>query len=340
MSSHKEIAVLAAAVGTFLFMTSYVRAVDVHLAWDAPTTDDGTPPRELAGYKLYYGWASRLYNFVIDVGNRTTYMLSGLEAGRQYYFSVVAYDHALNESPLSEELSAIIPAGPGSDGTDSEGDVLPEDDETATYGTDPLSANPTSTPIPAANDWTNYWVSLTMRSDDDGAIGVMFRYQDPDNHYRFSWHSDGVYGRLIKCYNGAFTLLAEHAIPYVPGQPYQVDIVADGETLEVSFEGTPIFSVIDSDLNAGSIGLYTWFSDGSSFDDILVQDLHTNAVLLLDDFNGDDFTSWTIVDEGTWMAPSAWSVSDRALRQSSKIYSEATDPTDIANHGTYALYTR
>jgi hypothetical protein len=83
MSSHKEIAVLAAAVGTFLSMTSYVLAVEIHLAWDAPTTANGTPPQELAGYKLYYSRSSRLYNFAIDVGNRTTYTLSGLRAGRQ-----------------------------------------------------------------------------------------------------------------------------------------------------------------------------------------------------------------------------------------------------------------
>jgi hypothetical protein len=109
----------------------------------------------------------------------------------------------------------------------------------------------------------------------------------------------------------------------VPGWPIQVEIIADG-----------------ADLSEGSIGLYTWFSDGGSFDDILVKDLDTDGVLLWDDFNHDNFANWTIVDEGTCMAPSAWSVSNGTLLQSSKIYSEVTDPADLANYGTYALYTR
>jgi Bacterial TSP3 repeat/Fibronectin type III domain len=397
MPSHRVLVGPSAVVSIFLLMTSYVWAVEIHLAWDAPTTADATPPQGLTGYKLYYGRTSRLYDFVIDVGNRTTYTLSGLKAGQQYYFSVVAYDHSLDESPLSEEVSTITAAGPAAEDTDSDGDGLLDADEMAIYGTDPFAADTdgdgledayevsfwadawdtdydgdgdgvinlldfdtdndgfsdgfeyrqssdpsdsTSTPTPASSSWTNYWVTLTMRSEGDGATGVMFRYQDPDNYYRFSSHSDGGHGRLIKRHNGAFTLLAESAIPFVPALPYQVDIVADGMTLEVSIDNTPIFSVVDSALSQGSIGLYAWFNEESSFDDILVEDLDTEEVLAWDDFENGNFTSWAVVDEGTQMAPSAWSVSDGALLQSSKIHSEATDPADIAHYGTYVRYTR
>src|SRR5690606_6786920 len=34
--------------------------------------------------------------------------------------------------------------------------------------------------------WTDYRLSVRLRSDDDDAIGVMFRYQDEDNYYRLS----------------------------------------------------------------------------------------------------------------------------------------------------------
>lgn len=363
MSSFKAILALAVAVYPTFLMTSAVQAADVQIAWDAPTTGDGSPPENLAGYKVYYGSTSQLYDFVIDVGNQTTYTLSGLRGGQQYFFSVVAYNNALNESPLSEEVGTLTPGDSASDDRDSDGDGLPDADELAIHGTDPfrwdtdgdgladgfessqgsdpLDPASTATAVSAVlNDWSNYSVRLTMRCHDDGAIGVMFRYQDSDNYYRFSWDSWSALVHLTKQHNGAFTLLAESPIPYVPGQFYQVDIVADGVTLQVSIEGTLIFSVVDSDIQAGSIGLYTWFSEASSFDDLVVQDLDTEAVLLWDDFTHDNLSSWTIVDEGTWMAPSAWSVSNGVLSQSSKIHSELTEPGDVSAYGTYAVYMR
>jgi Fibronectin type III domain/Bacterial TSP3 repeat/Domain of Unknown Function (DUF1080) len=363
MSFVKVILALVVAVYLTLLITSSVRAAEVHLAWDAPATADGTPLQDLAGYKVYYGSTSQLYDVVIDIGNQTTYTLSGLRAGHQYFFSVVAYDHSLNESPLSEEVGTMTPGDPASDDRDSDGDGLADADELAIHGTDPfrwdtdgdgladgfessqgsdpLDPTSTATALSAvSHDWSNYAVGLTMRSEDDGAAGVMFRYQDHDNYYRFSWDSERAWGQLTKRYHGAFTLLAESPIPYVPGQFYQVDIVADGVTLQVAIEGTLIFSVVDSDLQGGSIGLYTWLSEASSFDDVVVQDLDTEAVLLWDDFTRDNLSSWTIVDEGISMAPSAWSVSDGVLSQSSKIHSELAEPGDIAAYGTYALYMR
>jgi F5/8 type C domain/Fibronectin type III domain len=108
MSSLSVSVVLAVAVGTILFMTSYIRATEVELTWDAPTDlARGIPLQDLAGYKIYYGVASGLYDFVVDVGKETSAALSGLEAGQQYYFSIVAYDSSLNETRLSEEVETI-----------------------------------------------------------------------------------------------------------------------------------------------------------------------------------------------------------------------------------------
>src|SRR5262245_7650329 len=121
MSSHRIIVVLAAVVGTLVLIVSHVLAVDAHLAWEAPPTAGDTPPQEVAGYNIYYGLTSQLYDFVIDVGNTTAYTLSGLKPGQRYYFSVVAYDNSLNESLSSEEVSMTTAVGSTSDGMDSDG---------------------------------------------------------------------------------------------------------------------------------------------------------------------------------------------------------------------------
>jgi VCBS repeat-containing protein len=75
----------------------------IHLAWD-PVKH----PR-LAGYEIFYGQKSRIYPMSIDVGNQTTYTVTGLQEGQQYYFAVLAYDDAGNSSLFSQELLVRVP---------------------------------------------------------------------------------------------------------------------------------------------------------------------------------------------------------------------------------------
>ena len=76
------------------------------LEWDAPTTnEDGTPFTDLAGYKLYYGTASGVYDRSVDVGNVTAYDLTNLTKGQVYYLVVTAYNGSNTESVYSNEIN-------------------------------------------------------------------------------------------------------------------------------------------------------------------------------------------------------------------------------------------
>jgi hypothetical protein len=78
------------------------------LSWDVPTTNaDGTPLTDLAGFKVYYGNASRNYTTIIVVGNITTYVVSNLSPG-PHYFTVTAYNISGYESDYSIESSKTI----------------------------------------------------------------------------------------------------------------------------------------------------------------------------------------------------------------------------------------
>ena len=97
-------------------------AADVRLAWNA------SPEPDIAGYKIYYGTASRVYDWSIDAKKVTTFTVSGLADGRTYYFAVTAYDTSNLESTYSNEVStstcrySISPPGqsfPASGGTGS-----------------------------------------------------------------------------------------------------------------------------------------------------------------------------------------------------------------------------
>ena len=113
--------------------------------------------------------------------------------------------------------------------------------------------------------WTDYRLSLALGSDDDDAIGVMFRLQDNANYYRFSWDKQRNYRRLVKNVGGTFTLLAQDAVPYVQGQTYQLEIVAQGDLIEVWIDGALIFSVTDASLAQGTIAPYSWGNVGARF---------------------------------------------------------------------------
>jgi len=92
-----------------ILLSSSAFASEIKLAWDAPTTNaDGTPLTDLAGYKIYYGKASGVYEHSVDVGNVTTYKLKGLKGGETYYIAVVAYDTSNNESDYSNEVIGAI----------------------------------------------------------------------------------------------------------------------------------------------------------------------------------------------------------------------------------------
>ena len=69
------------------------------------------PPEEnVLGYKLYYGTTSRndvgfiQYDYVIDVGSVSSYVISDLEPETMYYFAITAYN-AVEEGEWCDEVS-------------------------------------------------------------------------------------------------------------------------------------------------------------------------------------------------------------------------------------------
>ncbi|MCA9374133.1 MAG: fibronectin type III domain-containing protein [Candidatus Gracilibacteria bacterium] len=89
----------------------------ITLTWDVATDNE-----LVAGYKVYYGTTPVTepgdeYEFEpVDVGNKITYEMTGLENGTTYYFAITAYDSSGNESPnYSVEASATPVHGAAGD---------------------------------------------------------------------------------------------------------------------------------------------------------------------------------------------------------------------------------
>lgn len=119
-------------------------------------------------------------------------------------------------------------------------------------------------------DWTDYRVDVRLRSDDDDAIGVLFRYTDRDNYYRFSMDRQRGYRRLIRKLDGTVTVLWEDDETYRTGRSYDFRIDCVGDRLEASLDGDPLFVVTDDAHPAGGVGLYCRANDAARFEHLRV----------------------------------------------------------------------
>ncbi|MDE3067237.1 MAG: immunoglobulin domain-containing protein [Verrucomicrobiota bacterium] len=83
--------------------TLALAAASVTLAWNPSTNSD------VAGYSIYYGVASHIYDNAISVGNVTNATISGLAGGVTYYFAAKASDTSGALSDFSNEASYAVP---------------------------------------------------------------------------------------------------------------------------------------------------------------------------------------------------------------------------------------
>jgi hypothetical protein len=96
------ISVLFSGVAIFIQVQAFA-VQSVNLAWDASSD------KNILGYAVYYGTASRQYTNVVVVGNVTSTTVSGLPENATCYFAVTARDALGLESEFSNEVSWFAP---------------------------------------------------------------------------------------------------------------------------------------------------------------------------------------------------------------------------------------
>ena len=95
---------LVALLGFLIFWSTFEEStVNVKLAWDP------SPDPRVNGYKIYYSRSNWEHATVIDVGNRTEYSVSGLDAGVIYSFAATAYSRNGDESSFSNVVKYPSP---------------------------------------------------------------------------------------------------------------------------------------------------------------------------------------------------------------------------------------
>jgi hypothetical protein len=187
----------------------------------------------------------------------------------------------------------------------------------------------------SALNWNDYSVEAILKSTDNDGIGLMFYYKDPGNYYKVDLDNERNFRKLFKMKNGVETTLATSAGAYAVGTDMTLKAkVRDGK-IAVTLNGADLFGTVsDSDLTGGTVAMYCWGSQSCFYEDVQVQPAGS---LLTDDFNDGNITGWTVVDEGTISAPSAWSVVRGEVQQTSNIYGPDVASVDHRK-GTFAYY--
>jgi hypothetical protein len=122
----------------------------------------------------------------------------------------------------------------------------------------------------AGMEWSSYRLRLRLRSSDNDGIGLVFRYQDSENHYVVYLHSQQAKRQLLRRVGGQETLLASNPFAYRVNDDYVVDIVARGDQFEVYLDSVLVLTAEDDALATGTIGFLSDANTGSRFDDVRV----------------------------------------------------------------------
>jgi len=158
----------------FVSLCSTAFASEISLGWD--------PEAGVAGYIVYYGTESGNYTNELDLGTNACVTINGLQPGLTYYFAISSYDTNDLQSPLSGEISYLVPgllvltpgANPG----------------------DPMILSFPETPgdwyeVQASPDlinWATFWVTYPATANDWVQVYIFNSLENSQEFYRLTMH--------------------------------------------------------------------------------------------------------------------------------------------------------
>ncbi|EIC28198.1 MULTISPECIES: LamG-like jellyroll fold domain-containing protein [Methylomicrobium] len=210
----------------------------INLAWDASTSSN------IGGYKVSYGTSSNKYTTTVDAGSKTTYSVSGLQDGTQYFFAVKAYDTAkTSESAYSNEINTTAPAATPA--------LTADFTASKTSGMAPLTVDFTPATTGTVTSWKwDFPSSYTPTVTNSSAKVTTVTYATPGT-YNVSLTVTGANGSATKTKPGFITVSGGTA----PVANFSATPTSGGAPLTVNF----------TDTSSGNITGRSWnFGDGST----------------------------------------------------------------------------
>lgn len=134
-----------------------------------------------------------------------------------------------------------------------------------------------------AHGWTNYAVETRVVTEDNDGLGILIHYVDDRNYYKLELDSEGIYDRspgngagalftLTRLRDGVEEILGQVPQRYTVGEAFTLRLEIQDQKLSAFIDGWEIFAyaIEDRTHTSGTFGLYSWGSEGVSFDDVTV----------------------------------------------------------------------
>jgi len=117
-------------------------------------------------------------------------------------------------------------------------------------------------------EWTDCQITVKFKANDDDGVGVLFRYQDEDHHYRFITVDDKANGgpfRRLQIIDGPrIATLAESRRGYTRGERHTIRVRLAGDDIRAWFDGEEL-ATRNSRYRNGRAGLLTYAENPISF---------------------------------------------------------------------------
>ena len=120
-------------------------------------------------------------------------------------------------------------------------------------------------------EWDDYRIAARMRSTTAGAIGLVFRYREALEHYRFVNDAAGSERRLVRVSGGVPSVVWSDASPFPAGTTAIVSVECVGDVITGYVNGVEVFRVADpAGPPAGRVGLLCAGDPEARFADVRV----------------------------------------------------------------------
>jgi hypothetical protein len=124
--------------------------------------------------------------------------------------------------------------------------------------------------------WTDYRFRLYLRRGAGEIVGIVFRFRDDNNHYR--WTLDNSYmHQLVRVVDGAQEILTKEKAVVNDEQDVLLTIEAVRDHLRGYLDGRPLFDLTDATFSSGTIGLYCRNNPHARFAEVWVEDFRPAA---------------------------------------------------------------
>ncbi|MBK8946084.1 MAG: metallophosphoesterase [Ignavibacteriae bacterium] len=124
-------------------------------------------------------------------------------------------------------------------------------------------------------NWADYSFNVNVKAGDDDGIGILFRYNDEKNYYRFLLIKDANNGgpkwKIQKFVNGeVFTLYEEELENAIPKNWFALTANVRKDSISIYVNSKLFRTVQDSTYSKGKIGLTCYAMSNANFDSISV----------------------------------------------------------------------